>query len=204
MDDRGEARQRYQDPDLHEQREQTKEQDWRENTLRPSAVFGRRLQETRKARNLTQAELARQMRAKGHAMSKTALLRIERSDRRLTLDEAFALTEALQAVPVNMLTPPEGKFVRLSESLATDGSGIRKWLIKGLPGRSNQDPLPELTDDVRSEEFEHNLARLARALDDAMRIGGGDGKAARIAAVRAIREEVLRQERERAHPAQTG
>jgi transcriptional regulator with XRE-family HTH domain len=73
---------------------------------RPSEVFAVRLRETRKARNLSQTELARRMTNAGRPMSKEALLRIENGTRGLSLDEAIALIAVLFAVPPHLLTPP--------------------------------------------------------------------------------------------------
>ena len=199
---RGNPKQQVGDPAL-------KEKDWRENTLLPSQVFGRRLRETRKARNLTQAELAARMQAKGHPISATAVLKIERGGRGLSLDEAFALTEALEAVPVYMLTPPDDKFVRLSESIATDGAGMSEWLVSGLPDRTlperRQRPPAELADEVNRRHQaganDTRLRRLAQGFVDAWGIGGKVGEAATIRAANALRNEVLRQEHERAEDA---
>ena len=143
------------------------------------------------------------MRAKGHAISTTGLSRIETGDRGLSLDEAFAFVEALQAVPLYMLTPPNDKLIRLSGSVAADGAGLHDWLVSGLAGRTRsgwrQGPPVELADHVeRERERIENLVRLARLAQgfvDALNLEGEDDR--EVAATRAagaLRAEVLRQD----------
>ena len=172
----------------------------------PESGFAQRLRETRDARNLTQVELAALMRAKGHKISATKLVRLEGCHVGLSLDVAFALTEALEAVPVYMLTPPEEEmFIRLSGSVATDGAGMSEWLSSGLSDRTlperRQNPPAELADEVerqrQSRANDARLRRLAQGFVDAWRLPGQDGEAATTRAANALRNEVLRQESER-------
>jgi len=144
---------------------------------------------------MTQAELARNLADRGIPMSKAALLRIERGERGLSLDESLALTAALNAVPAYMLTPPEGTYVELlKDTLAVDGAGIREFLHQGLPWHLDPPP-PEAVDDVQRERFQLNLARHALAMVDAVR--GKDNAGVREAG-EAIVAEVRRRESERA------
>lgn len=161
--------------------------------MRPSEVFAMRLKETRRARDMTQAELAYRLTERGVPMSKGALLRIEKGERGLSLDEALALTAALNAVPAYMLTPPEGAWVQLDDNIATDGAGLREFLRYGFPW--NPDPVPdEAHDEVQREKFQLNLARHALALVDAVR---SKDKAGITDAGKAIVAEVKRREAER-------
>jgi transcriptional regulator with XRE-family HTH domain len=190
--DRQEALERFNDPAFRAELRRRKDEDFRDSTMQASDVFRLRLRDLRAARGMTQADLAVRMRATGNPMSMTAIQKVEAGQRGISLDEAFALTEALQGVPSYMLTPPGDKLIRLSEGLATDGAGLRQWLVSGLPFRSKQDPPSEIEDDVRSERLEANLVRLARGLIDATRIDGDDGRLARKAAVRALCDEAIR------------
>lgn len=175
-----------------------KSRDWLENTLPPSAIFGQRLQERRKARGLTQSELAGLLRRKGYPIEQSGVSEIETGRRKggVPLELAFACAEALQAVPAHLLTPPGDKLIRLSESLATDGPGLRRWLVDGLPwttGHASDQPAPdEVADELAREQFRENLALLAYALVDARRV---DGDAVNAAAW-AIVDEVKRWLRE--------
>ena len=207
--DADEARRRLSDPDGPAQQKlrRLKQRHWDETTLPASAVFAARLRETRKARGLTQAELAQRMKAKGHTISETALRRIESWKRGLSLDEAFALIEALEAVPVYMLTPQEDKLIRLSESVATDGEGMRGWLVSGLPDlippERRPEPPAELTDALaREQRTQENFARIRRVaygLVDAVRDGvnGVDDKRTQRAWNALIVEAVRQKDREK-------
>jgi transcriptional regulator with XRE-family HTH domain len=207
-----EAKRRYEDPVFQEEQRQRKLADFRDSSMTATEVFAIRLRETRRARGLTQAELAKRMSAIGNEISATAIARIEACQRGLSLDEAFALTEALQAVPLYMLTPPEDMLVRLSVGLATDGLGLRTWLVSGLEQRSDQPPPAELANELERQEQNElerqeqadedvarlgRLARLAYALTDAMRIHGEAGNAARKNAALEIVAEVERQKHDR-------
>ena len=161
-------------------------------SLRPSEVFARRLRETRKARNLTQGQLAEMLTKAGVPMSKTALLGIEGGKRGLSLDEALAITAELNAVPTHMLLPPEGVFVQIDDNFGTDSRGFREFLRYGFPWNLDAVPYEYLPDEER-EKFQLQLARLALTLGDAYRAANGD---AIKEAVEKIIEEVRLREAE--------
>jgi hypothetical protein len=73
------------------------------------------------------------MKAMGRPIARSSLYEIEGCRKQLSLDDAFALTEALEAVPLFMLTPPAEKYLRLSDSVATEAAGVSDWLLYGLP-----------------------------------------------------------------------
>lgn len=159
--------------------------------LRPSAVFAQRLREMRKARGLSQTQLSEMLTKHGIPLNRAALLGIEKQSRRVTLDEALAITAVLNAVPAYMLTPPDGSWVELTANYATDGSGLRQFLQQGFPW--NVDPVPaEALEDAERDRFVLKLAALARGLDDAARVVRD--RAAIKDAVQAIVDEVNRRE----------
>jgi transcriptional regulator with XRE-family HTH domain len=136
---------------------------------RPSQVFAARLRETRKARGLSQADLAQRMTEVGRPMNKLAVLRIESGERGLSLDEAFAFADVLNAVPAQMLSPVGDDLVKLTETHAVDGGGMRAWLRFGGSFIAQGGDIP----DERLEDLElQALALHAQALIDANR--GGD------------------------------
>jgi transcriptional regulator with XRE-family HTH domain len=150
----------------------------------PSHVFAVRLRETRLARGLTQAELADRVTTAGRPLSRVAILGIERGDRRVSLDEALALAQVLYVAPANLLSPPDGQFVRLTEKAAVDGSGMRNWLMFGDPT-------------LHSPEGQRVRARLdlvftvemyAQAIIDAKRGGDTAGRQAAAQALKAAIE----------------
>jgi transcriptional regulator with XRE-family HTH domain len=156
-----EAKRRFADPRVQRRLKRIKKRDWEENTLLPSQVFAERLRETRQARGLTLDALEDRMRRVGFPISRRRLWELEHSRCRLSLDEAFALTEALGGVLANMLIPPPDKLVRLGGGLATDGASARKWMASGLPYRSRQRPAPEIARDVKLEEAGRRFVLLA-------------------------------------------
>jgi transcriptional regulator with XRE-family HTH domain len=112
---------------------------------KPSDVFRGRVRELRTTRatprsrrglvGLTQAELAERLTELGRPMSKTSLMRLERGERDVSLDEALAITAALDAVPAFMLTPPDDADVEIEltgEHVLGSGQ-MREWLRKGTP-----------------------------------------------------------------------
>jgi transcriptional regulator with XRE-family HTH domain len=100
---------------------------------RPSDVFGTRLREIRRDRDLTQQELAEALEVAGRPMNKAAIVRIERGERGVSLDEALALAYVLNVAPATMLSPPEGEHVWLTGTFAVEGWELRNWLLFGDP-----------------------------------------------------------------------
>jgi transcriptional regulator with XRE-family HTH domain len=140
--------------------------------MRPSEVFTTRLRETRKARGLSQTELAHQMTERGRPLSNAALLRIEGGERSLSLDEALALAAVLYVAPAHLLSPPaHEEYVWLTDNYGVDGEGMRAWLLHG------DKFIATASDYHRGEHakaFEQVMLVHARALADAQR---GDDKA---------------------------
>lgn len=68
-------------------------------------VFRRRLRQTRRARDLTQADLAARVTDQGGAMTQTTVTRLERGSRAVTVDELFSLAYALDVTPLALLLP---------------------------------------------------------------------------------------------------
>jgi transcriptional regulator with XRE-family HTH domain len=146
-----------------------------ENTqLRASQVFGKRLKDLRRHRDMTQAQLAALMSELGFdKMSKTTLVRIERGEgeRGLSLDEALGFAAALGAQPAFMLTPREGVEVALTSKHRTDASRIRGWLLTGSQFREPDDDTRWLgrPGAAKREQFERQMAHYAETLLDATR-----------------------------------
>lgn len=158
--------------------------------MRASEVFARRLRDTRKARGLTQEELADMLTRAGIPMSKTAVVGIERAKRGVSLDEFLAITAVLNAVPAHMLTPPEGVFVKITDDSGTDALGFRDFLRYGFPWNLDAVPYEYLPDEER-EKFQLRIARLALNVSDAYR--GGDNPSVVDAVLKIVDEVVLRE-----------
>jgi transcriptional regulator with XRE-family HTH domain len=158
---------------------------------KPSEVVAERLREKRKARGLSQEQLAEMLTRAGTPMSKWALLAIEKGKRGLSLDEALAIATVLNAVPEQMLTPPEGVFVRLTDKVGADGSSIREFMRYGIPW--SIEPAREDVLDAARERHHERLTQLALAVTDATL---SRDQAGTLDALGAITNEVLRHERE--------
>jgi transcriptional regulator with XRE-family HTH domain len=158
---------------------------------RPSEVFAKRLRETRKARGMSQTELAQRMTDWGRPMSREALLRIENGSRGVSLDEALALAATLFAVPPHLLTPLGDEYVWLTDKMGVDGEGMRAWLRYGDAFIADSGDLP---DELVADRLQEAIAVHAQALVDATR---GNDEAGKREALRAIGQAVLEGERRR-------
>jgi transcriptional regulator with XRE-family HTH domain len=144
----------------------------KDTELRPSQVFAVRLRELRNQRGYSQADLARLMQEAGRPVSKVAVLRIEKGERGLTLDEAIAFARVLGAVPAHMLSPRDEGLVWITGNQAVDGEGMRAWLRTG-------EPLGGFQEELRSD-LEQIVMAHAQALVDAMRGDDAAGKKAAL------------------------
>ena len=170
----------------------------RKKRKRPSEVFRARLRETRKARgNMSQAELGRRMREAGYPLDRAAVLRIEKGERGISLDEALAFASVLYAVPAQMLTPPEGEDVWLTKDFGVNGEGMRAWLRFGDSFIADSGDIPNELFEARAQQA---ITIFANGLVDANRNGD---KAGIKEAFRAIERTVLA-ERERRAERQKG
>jgi transcriptional regulator with XRE-family HTH domain len=140
--------------------------------LLPSEVFRQRLRERREGHGLSQAELARRMRVDGRPMSKVAVLRIEKGERGISLDEAIAFAAVLNVPPPQLFTPPEGKLVALTGNRAVDSGGMRAWLRYGDSFVADSGNLPA---ELEADRYLRSATIRAQALVDAERAGDKEG-----------------------------
>jgi transcriptional regulator with XRE-family HTH domain len=141
----------------------------------PEEVFRRRLQEAREARGgMSQRDLAARLADIGYRLSQSAITRIERGERKVSLGEAIALAAALDVAPVHMFLPIEGdQPVRLAPALEVKPDQARAWAT----GRRPLDPAnvrfysyqqPHIADLEREEGLgERFMARLRDLYPDA-------------------------------------
>jgi transcriptional regulator with XRE-family HTH domain len=133
---------------------------------RPSAVFRQRLRETRRARGLTQGDVGARMREAGFPMDKAGVQRVEKGERGLSLDEAFAFADVLAAVPAQLFTPPGDERVSITDKRSVDGSAMRAWLRYGDAYIADSGDLPE---ELWRDRAVQKMVAAAMALVDAKR-----------------------------------
>jgi len=86
----------------------------------PADAFRERLRRLREGRGWTQAELADRVRFANQSI----ISKIESGDRKVTIDEAFALAEALGIEPAALIAPPAPSaedFMRVIAKLTDKG-----------------------------------------------------------------------------------
>jgi transcriptional regulator with XRE-family HTH domain len=166
--------------------------------MRPSEVFAARLRDTRKAREFSQTELAQLMTERGRPMSKAALLRIEKGERGLSLDEALAFAAVLFAVPAHLLSPRSGEMIELTDKLAVDGEGLRAWLLHGSEFTATASDYQR---GERAKRLEEVVLAHAQALVDARR---GEDKAGELEALKKLAETSLLYRKQLEQIEQTG
>jgi hypothetical protein len=116
-------------------------------------------------------------------MNKAAVLRVERGERVLSLDEALALAWALNVAPAHLVSPRDGSYVHVVDDTGLSGAAIRNWLLFG-------DPFPLRTEGQRVKarvSLVYAIENLAQAFVDANR--GGDEAGAKAAAL-ALRDRM--------------
>jgi transcriptional regulator with XRE-family HTH domain len=146
--------------------------DSQREVLRPSQVFARRLHELRESRGRSLSWLAERMQAAGfEKMGKAGVLRVEKAERGLSLDEALAFAQVFYAAPAHLLTPHEGTGVAITNQLRLDnGQEIRTWFSTGhalpvwpeTPGTEDRAVLDEFLN-KHLEVYAENLVDALRA-----------------------------------------
>jgi transcriptional regulator with XRE-family HTH domain len=158
---------------------------------KPSRLFARNLRAARELRGLSQRQLAELMSAAGHPMTKVAITRLEadKLERKLTLDEALALSWVLEVAPMLLLTPEPSEHLFPVASIGLGKSETRNWLTFGNPGLH----------DVKGQRVKTRLAlvqsveRQAQNLVDAIKLGDSDD---RNVALVALAKLVVRHKKE--------
>ncbi len=155
----------------------------KDELVRPSAVFAQRLRETRKARGLSQEELARRMGEAGRPLGKASLVRVENDAREPTLNEVVGLAHLLAAAPANLLSPPADKWFALTDTVGIDDVGLRNWLLTGVgftvwpaqPGEKDRA--------ILRVWLQNSVTAHAAALADASRVNDQAGIVAAVDAI---------------------
>lgn len=98
------------------------------------------LRRTRQERGLTYAELSRRLAALGHPILDTGLMKIEKGQRRVDVDDLMALAIALGCTP-NQLLLPEVHYARPDTAAALTPGGDKVRAIDAWAWASGERPL---------------------------------------------------------------
>ena len=103
-------------------------------TQSPEQTFSQRLREAREAQGISQRQMVDRLAELGLATNQAAIARIERGTRKVSLDEAVAISAALDVALVNLFLPIEGdEPVQLTPALTVDPDKARRWARGGVP-----------------------------------------------------------------------
>src|SRR5919106_7003649 len=96
-------------------------------------IFARCLQDERKRRGWSQAELSRRVSALGHELKKDAMSKIEGGSRGVTLDDAVALAAALDVPLFVLLLGERDEEIELASELRVRAPFLASWLAGTMP-----------------------------------------------------------------------
>ena len=99
----------------------------------PSKVFRDRMREVRRLKGWTQQRLADELELLGVKLDASAITRIEKGTRGVTLDDALAIAAALGVSPLHMLVSLDDNGTQLAPTLTVPTADARAWLRGQLP-----------------------------------------------------------------------
>lgn len=106
--------------------------------LSPSHVVAERVRHWRKERGLNQQQLAERLDEQGTPIGNTGLSRLERGERRVTVEDLCALARALHVSPALLLCPPDDTDLRVGDRTIPQPYATA-WVAgaAGLPDRES-------------------------------------------------------------------
>jgi transcriptional regulator with XRE-family HTH domain len=103
--------------------------------MRTSEIFSRRLKDARTRRGWKQSDLSIRVTELGHPLDRATVAKIERGERRVTLDDAVALAAALGFPLMSLLAPEGEEDVELAPALPLRTRFAQSWMMGWLPLR---------------------------------------------------------------------
>jgi transcriptional regulator with XRE-family HTH domain len=138
-------------------------------TLRDTTIA--RIRELRQARGMTQQDLADRLNLNGARIDRTAVAKIEKGRRELTLAEAFMFAVALSVAPVHLFVPTDDdEPIMLTPTRGSTPEGMRAWIRGESP---IGDPRAYFST-VPSDEFNAGRARYVETMTEAKWVGSGE------------------------------
>jgi transcriptional regulator with XRE-family HTH domain len=130
-----------------------------------SRVVGRQIRTVRELLRLSQAQLAQRLKDKGVTMRQVTIARLESGDRRITVDEVFAIAAVLGVSPQLLLSGSfTSELVPVLPELDVTPNDMRFWL-------GDERQVPGLDEDTYFEIVpdRDRLARRKRSIDQLRR-----------------------------------
>lgn len=110
-------------------------------TPTPSTVLCRQLAAVRGRKGWTQQQLAGRLKALRFPLDRTAISKIEKQLRGVSLDEALALAAALEVAPTALFLPRDGSMVEVTPRLRVDGQRAAEWIRGHMPLGTDEEPV---------------------------------------------------------------
>ena len=106
----------------------------------PSEVFRARLREVRRLKGWTQQQLADALADAGVKLDASAITRLERGTRGLSLDDVLAIAAALGVSPLHLFVPLDNdEELNVAPSLTANALDVRAWVRGQRPLRETDD-----------------------------------------------------------------
>lgn len=126
--------------------------------MRAHDVLAEAVKLRREQQGLTQAELAEALADHGVTMHPTTVVRLEKTERGVRVDELLALAAALGVTPADLLAPPGLRTLTLGER-ELDSAQVLAWFAGDVDAldRFSVD-LSEIRDEIRNHQILSDLA----------------------------------------------
>jgi transcriptional regulator with XRE-family HTH domain len=175
-----------------------------EGPLRPSEVFVEQMRIQRARKGWTQKQLAARLAKLGFVVHQTTIGKWEAGERRISLDEALAISVALDVDPAHMVAGSYSNLAFSSPSIALSSKTppvsarqMRMW-VRGLRPVWGQDERRYYTE-VGPDEWRAmqrpGVLGLLRAVQELVDAFADDDREAAVEIVEIMREELDRQHR---------
>lgn len=127
--------------------------------MRPSETLSKRLVDARAEQGLRQSDVAQRATELGHPLDRGTVAKIERGERRVTVDDAAAFAEVL-GVPLGYLLGAE------EETTEEEGVELHfEVTVKLLPSKEEKSPIEEIFENPRFAKFA-NLPEFQRVREE--------------------------------------
>jgi transcriptional regulator with XRE-family HTH domain len=180
---------------------------------RPSEVFAEQMRIQRGRRGWTQRQLATRLAKLGLAVHQTKIGKWEAGERRITLDEALAISVALDVSPAHMIAGSYSEAslgeasVALSAATAPVSPRQMRMWVRGQQSLWGQDEKRYYTEVARDEWLAMQRAGvsvLLRGVQELVEAWADDDRESALEIIEALSDELGRQRRELARETSRG